>query len=144
MKLLNLVTSCAVSLLILSGCSGTPKPKTEPIVDESLPVIELTKNGTIADINAIALEWKAITDPRVRGVYIYKGTLGEDDPKEVTYYDTVKSRFTTHYLDTKVKPDTKYTYQFKVYSQEAEGKSSVATTISTLPMMESVTWIHAV
>jgi len=144
MKLLNLVTSCAVSLLILSGCSGTPKPKTEPIVDESLPVIELTKNGTIADINAIALEWKAITDPRVRGVYIYKGTLGEDDPKEVTYYDTVKSRFTTHYLDTKVKPETEYTYQFKVYSQEAEGKSSIATTISTLPMMESVAWIHAV
>jgi len=144
MKLLNLVTSCAVSLLILSGCSGTPKPKTEPIVDESLPVIELTKNGTIADINAIALEWKAITDPRVRGVYIYKGSLGEEDAKEVTYYDTVKSRFTTHYLDTDVKPETEYTYQFKVYSEEAEGKSSVATIISTLPMMESVTWIHAV
>ena len=144
MKLLHLVTSCAVSLLILSGCTGTPKPKSEPVVDESLPVITLTENGTKADINAIALEWNAITDPRVRGVYIYKGSLGEEDAKEVTYYDTVKSRFTTHYLDIKVKPETEYTYQFKVYSEEAEGKSSISTNISTLPMMESVTWIHAI
>ena len=144
MKLLSLVTSCAVSLLILSGCGGTPTPKSEPIVDESLPIVQLTKNGTKTDINAIALEWNSITDPRVRGVYIYKGSLGEKDAQEVTYYDTVKSRFTTHYLDTKVKPETEYTYQFKVYSDEAEGKSSAATIISTLPMMESVTWIHAV
>ena len=144
MKLLSLVTSCAVSLLILSGCGGTPTPKSEPIVDESLPLVKLTDNGTKTDINAIALEWNSITDPRVRGIYIYKGSLAEKDAKEVTYYDTVKSRFTTHYLDTKVKPETEYTYQFKVYSEEAEGKSSVATIISTLPMMESVTWIHAV
>ena len=144
MKLLHLVTSCALSLLILSGCSGTPKPKSEPIVDESLPVVKLTNNGTKADVNAIALEWESIKDPRVRGVYIYKGSIDDKDVKEVTYYDTVKSRFTTHYLDTKVKPGTKYTYQFKVYSDGVEGKSSVATIISTLPMMESVTWIHAV
>jgi len=144
MKLLSLVTSCAVSLLILSGCGGTPTPKSEPIVDESLPLVKLTDNGTKTDINAIALEWNSITDPRVRGIYIYKGSLAEKDPKEVTYYDTVKSRFTTHYLDTNVKPATEYTYQFKVYSDDAEGKSSAATIISTLPMMESVTWIHAV
>lgn len=144
MKLLNLVTSCAVSLLILSGCAGTPKPKADPIVDESLPVITLTNNGTKADINAIALEWNSIKDPRVEGIYIYKGSLAEKDAKEVTYIDTIKNRFTTHYLDTNVKEQTEYTYQFKVYSKEAEGRSSVATIISTLPMMESVTWISAV
>jgi len=144
MKLLHLVTSCTVSLLILSGCAGTPTPKAEPIVDESLPIVELTTNGTKSDINAIALEWKAISDPRVKGIYVYKGSLGEKDSQEVLYYDTVKSRFTTHYLDTKVKPETEYTYQFKVFSEEAEGKSSSAAIISTLPMMESVTWIHAV
>lgn len=144
MKLSNLVTSCAVSLLILSGCGGTPTPKSEPLVDESLPIIKLTKNGTKSDINAIALEWGAITDPRVRGVYIYKGALGEKDPKEVTFYETINSRFTTHYLDTKIKPDTEYTYQFKVYSQEAEGLSSTAKIIKSLPMMDSVTWIYAV
>ena len=108
MKLLNLVTSCAVSLLILSGCTGTPTPKSEPLVDESLPTIKLTDKGTKADINAIALEWEAITDPKVRGVYIYKGSIGEKDSTEVTYYDTINSRFTTHYLDTKIKPDTEY------------------------------------
>ena len=145
MKLYKLVTYCAVSALILSGCVGSaPTPETEPVVDETLPVIKLTQNGTKTDINAIALEWGAITDPRVRGVYVYKGSLGEKDPKEVSYYETINSRFTTHYLDTKVKPETDYTYQFKVYSQEAEGLSSTAKVISTLPMMDSVTWIHSV
>ena len=144
MKLLNLVTSCAVSLLILSGCTGTPTPKSEPIVDESLPVVQLTEQGTKSDINAIALEWGSITDPRVRGVYIYKGSLGVEDAKEVTYYSTITRRFTTHYLDTDIKPETEYTYQFKVFSDEAEGVSSKATVITSLPMMDSVTWIHAV
>jgi fibronectin type 3 domain-containing protein len=144
MKLLNLVTSCAVSLLFLSACAGTPTPKSEPIIDEKLPVVQLTENGAKADVNAIALEWKSITDPRVQGIYIYKGSLDEKNPKETAYYETIKSRFPTHYLDTHVEPDTKYTYQFKVYSKEAEGRMSEAVVVSTLPMMESVTWIHAV
>jgi len=144
MKLFNLVTSCAVSLLILSGCAGKPTPESEPIIDESLPIIKLTENGTKSDINAIALEWGSITDPRVRGVYIFKGSLAEKETQEIAYFDTVKSRFTTHYLDTKIKPEIEYTYQFKVYSQEAEGMMSSPTTISSLPMMDSVTWIHAV
>ncbi len=144
MKLFNLVTSCAVSLLILSGCAGTPTPKAEPIIDESLPTVKLTKNGTKSDINAIALEWGSISDPRVRGVYVFKGSLGEKETQEIAYFDTVKSRFTTHYLDTKIKPETEYTYQFKVYSEDAEGMMSPTTTISSLPVMDSVTWIHAV
>ena len=145
MKLYKLVTYYAVSALILSGClGGKPTPKTEPIVDETLPVIKLTQNGTKADINAIALEWGAITDPRVRGVYVYKGSLGEKDPKELEYFATINSRFTTHFLDTKVKPETEYTYQFKVYSEDAEGLSSTAKVVQTLPMMDSVTWIHSV
>ncbi len=144
MKLLNLVTSCAVSLLILSGCTGTPTPKAEAIIDETLPLIELTDKGTKTDINAIGLEWGSITNPEVKGIYIYKGSIGEKESQEIAYYDTVKSRFVTHYLDTHIEPNTEYTYQFKTYSNDAEGLMSKVKTLSSLPMMESVTWIYSV
>ena len=72
MKLWTLVTLCTASLLIYSGCAIKPTPKKEAVIDESLPTVKLTKNGTIVDINAIALEWERIEDPRVQGVYIYK------------------------------------------------------------------------
>lgn len=146
MKLWNLTTFFTVSLLILSGCAVKPKPQKEAVVDETLPVVKITKNGTISDVNAIALEWQAITDQRVKGVYIYKAELNEDGGSEDKdeYYDTVNNRFITHYLDTKIKPNTKYNYYFKTYSKDAESLTSKATTISSLPMMESVAWIHSI
>lgn len=148
MKLLTLITLCTASLLIISGCSGKgPVPKKEAVVDETLPMVILTKNGTIADTNTIALEWEAIDDQRVNGVYIYKvvldGNNKSDKGDKDDYYDTVNSRFSTHYLDTKIEPNSKYSYYFKTYSDKAESKKSQITTITSLPQMESVTWIHS-
>ena len=71
MKLWTLSTFCAASLLVLSGCGGvTPKPKEEVVIDSTLPMVTLTKNGTVVDMKAIAFEWKSITDHRVKGIYI--------------------------------------------------------------------------
>lgn len=144
MKLWTLATLYAVSLLILSGCSGTvPVPKKETIIDTTLPLVELTQNGTIIDTKSIALEWKAIDDQRVEGVYIYRTVLGQSDSKKDAYYDTVPSRFSTHYLDTNIEPNTRYSYYFKTYSTKAESQKSAATVIASLPELESVVWIHS-
>ena len=144
MKLWNLATFFAVLLLILSGCSVKPKPKKEPIVDETLPIVQLTRNGTIADINAIALEWVSIDDQRVKGIYIYKKSLDNKNSVSDEYYDTVDNRFSTHYVDTKVSPDSQYSYYFKTYSAEAESRPSKPTIITSLPPMDSITWIHSI
>ena len=73
MKSWTLAIYYTVSILILSGCvSSKPTPKEETIVDETLPIVKLTKMGTIVDMKTIALEWKSIEDPRVRGIYIYR------------------------------------------------------------------------
>ena len=121
MRLWTLVTLCTVSLLILSGCSEkVPVPKKEAVVDNTLPIVSLTKNGTIIDTNTIALEWEAIDDQRVEGVYIYKVVQdGESKNKDgkSDYYDTVNSRFSTHYLDKKIEPGTKYSYYLKLIAQ---------------------------
>ena len=72
MKLWNLTTFLTVLILTFSGCVGTsPKPKA--VVDNTLPIITLTKNGTFADMKAVGFEWNSVKDdPRVEGVYIYK------------------------------------------------------------------------
>lgn len=142
MKLPALVTLCTASLLIISGCTAKPTPKKEPVVDESLPTVVLTKNGTIADVNSIALEWEPIEDSRVEGIYIYKIQADKSSGSSDDYYETVPNRFSTHYLDKKIEPNTKYNYYFKTYSSKAESKKSPITTIASLAPMESVSWIH--
>lgn len=144
MKLWTLSTLCAASLLILSGCTTTPTPKEEVKVDTTLPVVTLTDNGIIVDMKTVAFEWNSIKDPRVEGVYIYKRTVGSDVENTLAYYDTITSRFKTHYLDKKVVPDTQYSYSFKTFSKNAEGVESQPITINTLPLLESVSWIHSI
>lgn len=146
MKLWTLTTFCAASLLVLSGCSGaTPKPTEDVVIDDTLPMVTLTKNGTVIDMKAIAFEWKSIKDPRVKGVYIYKKNPStQESVSELEYYKTIESRFTTHYVDTVVSPDTKYGYAFKTFSKDAEGKQSRMILLNSLPVLESVSWIHSV
>jgi len=143
MKLWTLTTFYTVSILILSGCIGNPTPNKEPTIDSTLPVVELTEHGIALDSNAIAFEWKAIKDQRVKGIFVYKTLLKESQiGKE--YYDTIKSRFITHYVDSNVLPDTKYSYYFKTFSDDAESIKSDIKVINSLPVLESVSWIHSI
>ncbi|WP_321778692.1 hypothetical protein [Sulfurimonas sp.] len=143
MKLWTLITSSAVFLLILSGCGSSPKPASEFKIDATLPVIELTQRGTFVDMNAIAFEWKAIKDERVKGIYIFKQSMGED-AGELNHYKTIDNRFTTHFLDKNIKPDSAYTYSFKTFSKEAESRMSEAKILNSLPVLQSVSWIKSV
>ena len=146
MKLWTLSTFYAASLLVLSGCGGaTPKPKEEVVIDSTLPMVTLTKNGTVVDMKAIAFEWKSIKDPRVKGIYIYKKNPDTKDNKsELEYYKTIESRFTTHYVDIDVVPDTKYSYAFKTFAKDSEGVQSRVIVLNSLPVLESVSWIHSI
>jgi len=147
MKLWILSSSLTVLLLILSSCSGvSPSPKEEAKVDKTLPKIVLTKHGKIIGMTSVAFEWKSFNDPRVEGIYVYKKlpNTGKESTSELKYYDTIESRFKTHYVDTKVKPDTKYTYAFKTFSKDAEGVMSKKIVLNTLPVLESVSWIDRI
>ena len=142
MKLWILTTFYAVSLLFFSGCGTKPSPKAEAVIDTTLPVVRLTQNGYFADMNSIAFEWESITDERVKGVYVYKVKL-DANTSDGAYYDTVENRFSTHYVDLKIEPDTKYNYYFTTFSDSAESRKSEVTIVNSLPVLESVSWIHA-
>lgn len=144
MKLLSLVTFLTVSVLTFSGCVATlPTPNAKPVVDSTLPMAELTANGVIVDMKAIGFEWNSIKDPRVKGIYIYKQTMGEN-ASEYKFHHTVDNRFVTHYVDEDVEPQSQYAYYFKTFSKDAEGNPSKETIVETLPVLDSVSWIHAV
>ena len=145
MKLLSLSTLCAVSLLILSGCQGVnPLPKKKVVIDSTLPVVTLTKNGIIRDMKTVAFEWSAIKDPRVKEIYVYKRVSGAKSTNKLDYYDTVENRFKTHYLDANNEPGTKYSYAFRIISDNAQGTLSKTYDVSTLPVLDSVAWIHSI
>ena len=143
MKLWTPTTLWTVSLLILSGCATTPKPK-DVVVDSTLPVVSLTKSGIIIDMKSIAFEWDTIKDSRVDGVYVYRKIHNQEPESELAHFDTVENRFKTHYVDSQVMPDVKYSYQFKTYAEEAQSKNSSMVTVNSLPVLQSVSWIHSI
>ena len=141
MKLWILTTFLTVSILTFSGCvSSTPKPKA--VVDSTLPVITLTEHGLFTDMKAVGFEWASImSDSRVEGIYIYKKELDSKEQSNA-FYKSIENRFVTHYLDEDVKPNTEYSYVFKTYSKDAESAPSLEVLAKTLPVLESVSWIH--
>ncbi|MCF6339318.1 MAG: hypothetical protein L3J10_00980 [Sulfurimonas sp.] len=144
MKLSILSSSLIVSLiLILSGCGAKPKPKDGAVVDSTLPEIILTQNGTQSTMNSIALEWKPVVDKRVRGIYIYKKTDDSDKDTKNDFLETVDNRFSTHFLDDDVNPNSKYIYYFKTYTDAAESPKSKDYTVSTRKIFDSVSWLYA-
>ncbi|QFR49626.1 fibronectin type III domain-containing protein [Sulfurimonas lithotrophica] len=144
MKLLNLSSLLTVlTILILSGCTVKPKPKEEAVIDSSLPKVVLTKTATKSSMKSIALEWKRINDKRVKGIYIFRESLDENLSQQDSYYETINNRFSTHFLDTNVKPSKRYNYYFVTYSDKAQGERSEVYQAATKPVLESVTWIYA-
>lgn len=105
-------TSLTAFLLLLSGCSslnnlGTPaKPK----IDDTLEVINNESIKSISDITSIAFEWKKVDDPRVVGYNFYRANMHKDG-RRLKLIKELDNRYTTHFVDTKLEPNTKYVYQ---------------------------------
>jgi len=144
MKLRTLALFCAAFLLVFSGCGGiSPKPSDETKIDKTLPIVKLTQNGVVEDMNSIAFEWNAIPDERVKGIYIYK-QKNNLEGSELRHYKTIDNRFATHFLDRDVTPDTSYTYSFKTFSKNAESQMSEMKVLNSLPILQSVVWIKSI
>ena len=145
MKLFSLSTLCTASLLLFSGCQGVnPLPQKKIVIDSTLPVVSLTNNGIMTDMKTVAFEFKSITDPRVNAIYVYKRKDGEKASSELAYYESIGNRYKTHYLDADNTPGTKYSYAFRVVAKDTQGKLSDIYNVSTLPVLQSVAWIHSI
>lgn len=142
-KLMKL-TSLSALILLLSGCSLKNFDNTKPKINETLEVVDSASIRTLPDINAIAFEWRKVDDPRVTGYHFYRANLQKDGAK-LKLIDTVENRYTTHYVDENVEPSTKYVYKISsATATEFESRTTNDYVVSTLPLMEGVSFIQAI
>ena len=142
-KLMKIVSLTTLTLLI-SGCSYKNINSTKPKIDETLEVVDSSSIRSISDINAIAFEWRKVDDPRVTGYHFYRANLQKDGSK-LKLIDTIENRYTTHYLDEDLEPNTKYVYKISsATAREVESKTTNNYTAATLPIMEGVSFIQAI
>lgn len=144
MKLRKLTLYCTALALLISGCATNPQPKPEPTIDSTLPIVQLTQDGVMREMNALAFEWQSVNDKRVEGFYVYKMSAKNAEATQPEFYKTLSSRFQTHFVDNNVEPDTQYTYAFKSYSGDAESLMSQEIVVNSLPVLASVSWIHSI
>jgi len=146
MKNLIKLISLTVLILLVSGCTnkGNLSQVKLPKIDESLEIIDSSSIRSISDMNAIAFEWRKVDDPRVVGYHFYRANMQKDGTK-LKHIDTIKNRYTTHYLDEDLEPNTKYIYKISAATDdEVESKTTKDYIVSTLPRFEGISFIQAI
>ncbi len=144
-KLMKL-TSLTALILLVSGCTnqGNLTKTNAPKIDETLEVIDSTSIRSIADMNAIAFEWRKVDDPRVTGYHFYRANMQKDGTK-LKLIDTIKNKYKTHYLDEDLEANTKYVYKISAATDgELESRTTNDYIVSTLPIFEGVSFIQAI
>lgn len=107
MKKPHLSLLALLLMLLFSACART---SSEPIINESLPVISSVK--TLSDRASIALEWQPLYNEAISGFYVYRGT--QNEPLE--RIATIKNKFQTHFVDEKLAPATQYHYSLRTFN----------------------------
>ncbi len=134
------------SIILTSGCEtkNLPIGINKPKVDESLPVVDAATIKTIPDMTSIALEWKSINMPEVKGYYIYRSDIQKDGQK-LQRVATIDSKYTSHYLDKELEPSIQYMYAISTVGQnDFESMASKSVVANTKKRLESVSYISAI
>lgn len=142
MKLLKWTLFLAGLIIFISGCQTNPNTPEQSSVDTTLPKVENVK--TISDINAIGFEWSPVRDSRVEGYYIYR-TDNKESSQFLKKIATIDDKHISHYVDTKLEPNTNYSYRMSSFSNtKQESEPSEVVSVATLANIESVPYLTAI
>ncbi|MDA3908512.1 MAG: hypothetical protein PF437_05445 [Sulfurimonas sp.] len=142
MKKLIVLISLSVLILFVSGCQNTLQPPAKPVIDQSLPILSNIK--FLTEVTEVGFEWEPSSDERVSGYYIYRSNPEVTNGK-LTRIATIKDKYSSHFVDTKLKPQTEYSYQFSTYSQaKRESRQSETLVAKTQPLIESISFLKAI
>ncbi len=140
MRKYYLISLIGFLILFLSGCAKQPSISQKPKIDTTLPKVQEIR--VIADITSVAFEWTPVYDERVEGYYLYRSSQNSAKLKRVA---VIEDRFTSHYVDNGLKPNTLYFYRMSTYDEDGrESVPSDVVKIKTLPLIESVSFIEAI
>ncbi|CAM3354449.1 fibronectin type III domain-containing protein [Campylobacter upsaliensis] len=133
---------CLASLtLLFSACSvaelTTPK---QTQLNESLPKVQSLKS--ISDLSNVAFEWEPLYGENIQGFYLYRSSEKEPQMKLVA---TIKDKFQTHYVDTKLESGTKYQYMMKTFNEQGHfSEEGQIIEIATQPRPEPLAFVQAI
>ncbi|MGM0624218.1 MAG: fibronectin type III domain-containing protein, partial [Campylobacterota bacterium] len=111
-------------------------------MDENLPPVKNIK--VIEDMSSIGFEWTTVLDSNIAGYVIYRSKPSQEDNK-LDVIAKVDDKYSNHFVDYDLKPNTKYRYRFAVYTDEGtRGPGSKTITAQTMPMVEPISFIEAI
>ncbi len=142
MKKLIISIFSILLIIFISGCQNiVPQPQ-KVVVDPNMPTVKGIK--TLSDMTDIAFEWDPIYNDTIKGYYIYRSNPMQKDGK-MHRIATINSRYTSHYVDTKLLPGTVYYYKMSTFSDNnRESEPSKTIEAQTLPLLQSVPYIRAI
>lgn len=148
MTTLMKTASLTALMLLFSGCnnlnSNLNTPMVKPKVDQTLETVDNKSIKSISDITSIAFEWQKVDNPKVNGYNFYRADA-LNDGTTLKLIKTLRNRYTTHFVDSDLEPDTKYVYQISATTEEGlESKTTDAYVAQTLPRMNAVSFVQAV
>jgi len=108
----------------------------------SLP--RVTGVRAVVDRNSVGFEWKSLAKfKNVTGINVYRAVARAGLKQIYIKIDAITNRFATHYVDTKVKPNTKYFYTFTTTSGLSESLYGDIIPVKTMPPYKKIKLVEA-
>jgi len=141
MKKLTLVPLTLILALLLNGCN--PASLTTQQLDLNLPKIKNVK--AVADSTSVAFEWQSLANKGLDGVNIYRTEghgLLQSKTKQLVKIGRVNNRFSSHYVDTGLAQNSRYTYTFTTTRGNFESGHGQVIDVKTLAPFDTVTFFQ--
>jgi len=130
----------AVALIIFNGCGGV---KGLMIYDTDPTLKTIKQVSAFPMMNSVGFEWKKIKDRHIHGINIYRKIPSDQEDQEFKHIGSIGNRYATHFVDTHVKPNTKYLYTFTTFALGRESKHSAVLRVKTRPTFAAVSFVKA-
>ena len=128
-------------MVVMGGCAGKNISSKRAKVAPNLP--QVTSIKTLTDLTSVGFEWKMVPSTEIEGYHLYRLESGKG--QKLKRVATIADRYSSHYVDTKLKPGHEYVYQMSTYNKEGfESKQSKPVRVRTKPLPESVSFVRAI
>jgi len=129
-----------LALIIFNGCGGI---KGLMIYDTDPTLKSITQVRALPMMSSVGFEWEKIQDRRIHGINIYRKVPLDQEDQEFKRIGSIGNRYATHFVDTHVKPNTKYLYTFTTFALGKESKRSTVLHVKTRQTFAAVSFVKA-